>query len=463
MLFSSTRGQDKNLTFIEVMLNGLAKDGGLYVPNNIPRLKKKDFDRFRGLSYSDLAFEITKKFVICDEISEIDYKNIVKKTYSNEFDKNIISLNKLNSNEYILNLYHGPTLAFKDYALQLLGNLYDFVLKKKKIKLTVIGATSGDTGSAAIYGCSKSKRVQMFILFPKEKISVIQRKQMTTFNNPNVRCISVNGNFDDCQKLVKDFFKSNNKKKIYNLAAINSINWVRILGQIVYYFWSYFQVERQNSINYVVPTGNFGNVYAGFVSKVMGLPIDKLIVCSNKNDILTRFLSTGFMEKKKVFKSLSPSMDIQISSNFERLMFFYLKDGLKVANLFKKLEESGEFSVEKKILSLILKEFNGGKVTDNETLNAIKRLFNNFGIISDPHTAVGYSVGRKKLDESEKRIYLSTAHFSKFIDTVSKATSKKLKYPSKLKKILKKREEFLTIKNNIKDLQKIIKHESLFY
>ena len=303
----------------------------------------------------------------------------------------------------------------------------------------------------------------MFILFPKGKISAIQRKQMTTFNNPNVRCISVNGNFDDCQKLVKDFFKLNNKKKIYNLAAINSINWVRILGQIVYYFWSYFQVERKNSINYVVPTGNFGNVYAGFVSKVMGLPIDKLIVCSNKNDILTRFLSTGYMEKKKVFKSLSPSMDIQVSSNFERLMFFYLKDGLKVANLFKKLEESGEFSIEKKILSLILREFSGGKVTDNETLNAIKVLFNDFGIISDPHTAVGYFVGRQKLDEYEKRIYLSTAHFSKFLDTVSKAISNKLEYPSRLKKILKKKEDFLTIKNNIKDLQKIIKHENLFY
>ena len=244
MLYSSTRGQDNNVSFFNVLLNGLSTDGGLYVPNRLPKIKNEDLIKFKHLSYSELAFEITKDFVISDEISKNDYWYIVKKTYGKEFGKDIISMENLNDKEYILNLFHGPTFAFKDYALQLLGNLYDFILKKKKINITILGATSGDTGSAAIYGCSKSERANVFILFPKGKVSEIQRKQMTTYDRNNVTNIEVEGNFDDCQKLVKDFFKLNNRVKKYNLAAINSINWVRILGQLVYYFWSYLKVEN---------------------------------------------------------------------------------------------------------------------------------------------------------------------------------------------------------------------------
>ena len=251
MFYSSTRGQDNNVSFFNVLLNGLSTDGGLYVPNKLPKIKNEDLIKFKHLSYSELAFEITKDFVISDEISKNDYWYIVKKTYGKEFGKDIISMENLNDKEYILNLFHGPTFAFKDYALQLLGNLYDFILKKKKINITILGATSGDTGSAAIYGCSKSERANVFILFPKGKVSEIQRKQMTTYDRNNVTNIEVEGNFDDCQKLVKDFFKLNNRVKKYNLAAINSINWVRILGQLVYYFWSYLKVENKfNPIKY---------------------------------------------------------------------------------------------------------------------------------------------------------------------------------------------------------------------
>ena len=249
----------------------------------------------------------------------------MQKTYEKAFGSKIISIHKLNEKEFISNLYHGPTFAFKDFALQLLGNIYDYILKKKK-KLTIIGATSGDTGSAAIYGCSQSKHIKMFILFPKGKVSEIQRKQMTTFDNPNVFNIAVNGNFDDCQKLVKDLFNINNKQKKINLAAVNSINWVRIMGQIVYYFWSYLRVGNGfDPINFVVPTGNFGNAYAGFISKKMGLPVGKIVIGSNKNDILTRFFLSGKMIVKKTKRSLSPSMDIQVSSNFERLLFDYFQ------------------------------------------------------------------------------------------------------------------------------------------
>ena len=327
--------------------------------------------------------------------------------------------------------------------------------------MTIIGATSGDTGSAAVYGCSKSKRTHIFILFPKDRVSNIQRRQMTTFNKPNVTNIAVEGNFDDCQKLVKDFFKLNQEKKKYNLAAINSINWVRILGQIVYYFWSYYQVEKKFvPLNFVVPTGNFGNVYAGFVSKCMGLPIKKLVVCSNKNDILTRFFSTGSMIKRRVLKSLSPSMDIQVSSNFERLIFYYLKNGNKTSELFNEMEEKGKFSISKKLLSSILKEFLGGKLSDDMTTQTIKKIYQKYDIITDPHTAVGYSVGKKLLENHDKRIYLSTAHYSKFFDTVNDNIDKNIFYPDKLKNILKKKEKYICIKNDLADLENVIKKKN---
>ena len=457
MLYSSTRGNDNDVNFSQVMLNGLAKDGGLYVPNFIPKISKKKLQELKNLSYEDLAYEVTKDFVLSKDISKDDYKLILKKTYSKKFGDKIVTIDKLNNNEFILNLFHGPTFAFKDYALQLLGNLYDFILKKKKLKLTIIGATSGDTGSAAIYGCSKSEKVDMFILFPKDKVSEVQRKQMTTFDASNVTNISVKGNFDDCQKLVKDLFKKNTKSMEYNFAAINSINWVRILGQIIYYFWSYFKVEKNMTpINYVVPTGNFGNVYAGFISKRMGLPIKKLIVCSNKNDILTRFFSNGIMKKKNTRESLTPSMDIQVSSNFERLLHHFLKDSKKVSYLMEKMDKNGQYSVPQKLLLEILKEFEGWCISYDKIKKAIKKIYDNFNIITDPHTAVGYSVGKKILKNDEKRVYLSTAHFSKFFNTVSDSLKINLIYPQKLKEILEKKEQYLIISNQVDEIKKVI-------
>ena len=461
MYYSSTRGNDQDIGFIQAMLNGLAKDGGLFVPKNIKKLTHSQLVEISKLNYEKLAFEITKLFIGINDIDQNDYKQICKKTYSENFGREIISLNKLEENEFILNLYHGPTFAFKDFALQLLGNLYDHVLKKRKINLTILGATSGDTGSAAISGCQKAKNAKIFILFPYKKVSEIQRKQMTTNTNKNVFNIAVKGNFDDCQKLVKDFFGLNSKTQKYNLAAINSINWVRIMGQIVYYFWSYFRVEKNfNKINYVVPTGNFGNVYAGFVSKCMGLPIKKLIVSSNKNDILTRFFSSGEMKKEKVSQSLSPSMDIQVSSNFERLIFHYTQDSFYTNELFKKLDQQGKFMIDKYIYSKMLIDFNGGSISDTETKKTINNIFKKYNIIVDPHTAVGYAVGKKLLKDSEKRVYLATAHHAKFIETVRDSIKKDINYPKQLESILNQKEKFLLIDNDLKELENIVSNLS---
>ena len=458
MLYSSTRGGDNNKSFIEVLLNGLASDGGLYVPNSIPFFNKDKLHSFVNLEYHELCYEITKEF-LNNEIPLDKYKKICEKTYEKFSDNEIISLTQLNKKEYILNLFHGPTFAFKDFALQLLGNIYEHILKEKKLNLTILGATSGDTGSAAIYGCSKSSKINLFILFPKGKVSEVQRKQMTTFDNPNVFNVEVNGNFDDCQRLVKKFFFEN--KNYYNLSAINSINWVRIMGQIVYYFWSFFKVEKNfKPINFVVPTGNFGNVYAGFYAKKMGLPIEKLIVASNKNDILSRFFSSGIMKIKKTSSSLSPSMDIQVSSNFERLLFYFLKDSKKIRKLFFDLDKKGYFQVKDEILKEILKYFSSDKLNDKDTISSISEIYKKFNIIIDPHTAVGYAVGKKILNNSSQRIYLATAHYGKFLETVKEATNQEIDYPQNLSKLLIKKENYHSIDNSIVELKNLIDSNS---
>ena len=458
MLYSSTRGGDNNKSFIEVLLNGLASDGGLYVPNSIPFFNKENRRSLANLEYHELCYEITKEF-LNNEIPLNKYKKICEKTYKNFSENKIISLTQLNKVEYILNLFHGPTFAFKDFALQLLGNLYEHILKEKNLSLTILGATSGDTGSAAIYGCSKSPKINLFILFPRGKVSEVQRKQMTTFDNPNVFNIEVDGDFDDCQRLVKKFFLKN--KKNYNLAAINSINWVRIMGQIVYYFWSFFKIEKDfKPISFVVPTGNFGNVYAGFYAKKMGLPIENLVVASNKNDILTRFFNSGSMKVKQTSSSLSPSMDIQVSSNFERLLFYFLKDSKKIKKLFLDLEDKGFFKIEDKILKEILKFFKSDKLNDKETISSISEIYKKYNITIDPHTAVGFAVGQRTLKDSSKRIYLATAHYGKFLQTVKEAINQEIDYPQSLKKLLIKKESYHQINNSIAELKSLIDFNS---
>ena len=457
MLYSSTRGNEKSVNFEDVLLKGLADDGGLYVPDKIPFLNFDKIKELRDLEYYQLVHKITKYFVQ-PIISSSDYLKICKKTYENFSKEKLISITDLERNEFLLNLYHGPTFAFKDFALQLLGNIYDYILKKKKINLTVIGATSGDTGSAAISGCCKSEYVNIFILFPNKKVSDIQRKQMTTINKKNVFNIAVKGNFDDCQNIVKSLFNRNKKKSEINLAAVNSINWVRIMGQIVYYFWSYLKcAKKSEQINFCVPTGNFGNVYAGYIAKKMGLPIKKLFVASNSNDVLTRFFATGVMQKFQTIKTISPSMDIQISSNFERLLYDYIKDEKKnVSNFFRELSINGKFNISKKLLKKILMFFSGGKLSDKMTKNMIKNLYENYGIIVDPHTAVGIGVGRALSKKQEKTIYLATAHYGKFINTINESLNRKNQLPLALKKLNDKKEKFNVFENDIQKIEQFI-------
>ena len=456
MIYLSTRGNDIDLKFGEVLLNGLAKDGGLYVPNKIKLYSEKELASLRELDYPLLVFELTKDFVL-DEIPEGEYKKICINSYNKLFGKEIISFDKLDQYRYVANLFNGPTYAFKDFALQLLGNIYEYVLEKRKIKLTILGATSGDTGSAAIHGCAKSKNVKIFILFPLNKVSEIQRKQMTTIDKQNVFNIAVKGDFDDCQRMVKNYFKFNNEHKRINLAAVNSINWVRIMGQIVYYFWSYFRVTHKfEPLSFVVPTGNFGNAYAGYISKKMGLPIKKIIISSNKNDILTRFFKTGRMKIKKTLTSLSPSMDIQVSSNFERLLFDFYENGKMIKKLFFNLENKKEFSISETHLKNMRKFFGYGKLSDAETKKTISQIYDRYKLIIDPHTAVGISVGNRELNHKEKRIYLATAHYSKFLKTVKESVKRKVSYPVKLEKILKKKEKFKIIENDLDQLKKLI-------
>lgn len=457
MKYSSTRGQERSTNFENVLLNGLAIDGGLYVPNKLPKFDKQEILKLKDLEYYELAFKVTYEFVSpC--IPKKDYLKICKNSYE-KFSKNeLISLVKLEKKEYILNLYHGPTLAFKDYALQLLGNIYDYVLNKNRMKLTILGATSGDTGSAAIAGCSKCERLKMFILFPLNKVSEIQRRQMTTINKKNVFNIAIKGNFDDCQKIVKSLFERNNHNSKLNLAAVNSINWVRIMGQIVYYFWAYLKCAKDfEKINYSIPTGNFGNVYAGYIAKKMGLPIKKLIVASNSNDVLTRFFESGVMKKHRTVTTLSPSMDIQVSSNFERLLYDYLrKDSNLINGYFSDLNQRDMFTIEKKVLKRILTIFQGFRLNDKATKESIRKIYKNYNHLIDPHTAVGIEAGRENLIHNELNVYLATAHYGKFINTVNNSLEKDIKPPKKLSDTLKKKEYYDILENNMLEVEKYI-------
>jgi threonine synthase len=457
MKYSSTRGKERSISFENVLLNGLATDGGLYVPNKIPKLNKAEILKLSGLEYYELVHKITYDYV-SSCISKKDYFKICKKSYEKFSKSEIISLSKLKKKEYILNLYHGPTLAFKDYALQLLGNIYDYVLKKNSRKLTIIGATSGDTGSAAIVGCSNSEMVKMFILFPLNKVSEIQRRQMTTINKKNVFNVAIKGNFDDCQNIVKSLFERNNNKKKLNLAAVNSINWVRIMGQIVYYFWAYLKCAKDyEKITFSIPTGNFGNVYAGYIAKKMGLPIKKLLVASNSNDVLTRFFETGIMKKRKTIKTLSPSMDIQVSSNFERLLYDYHKKDARLINkYFLSLNTKDMFTIDKTKLERMLRLFQGFRLTDMETKESIRKIYKDHNLVIDPHTAVGIEAGRKNRIDKELNVYLSTAHHGKFIDTVNDSLKENIKPPKKLMDILKKKEYYEILENDLVDVEKYI-------
>ena len=389
---------------------GLASDGGLMVPQSIPDVSDKCAS-WKRLSYEALAFEVMRPFI--SDLPESVLKSIIEKSYST-FEEPLIAPVRSLENLHVLELFHGPTLAFKDIALQFLGNLFDFVLEKTNSNLNILGATSGDTGGAAIAGIKGKKRINIFVLYPEGKTSRLQERQMTTIIEDNVHNICLKGSFDDCQSLMKSVFSDLSFRKKYNLGAVNSVNWVRILAQIVYYFHAWNQLDCPRNFDVAVPTGNFGNIFAGYVAKQMGLPIRHLILATNSNDILARFFNSGNYSRTDVNFSESPAMDIQVASNFERYLFYQLdKSSTKVRQVMEDFKVTGTVSL-KSSWSKQDRTFLAGAASDMETINTIRYFRDQYNYLIDPHTAVGISVAQRIHQKDLPLLCLSTAHPAKF-------------------------------------------------
>ena len=451
MNYISTRNKSLNFDFSSIFLRGLAPDGGLFLPNEIKKFNEKELKELSKLNYIDLGVEIISGF--CTPVlNKNKIKLILDKAYSSFDTKNIVEIKTID-NINLLELYHGPTLAFKDIAMQVIGLMYEALNLNKK-KINIIVATSGDTGSAAIAALREKKNINLFVLHPHEKISNIQRKIMTTCDSNNIYNIAVKGNFDDCQKIVKQMFNDEQFREKINMSGVNSINWARIICQIVYYFYAYFQMSSK--VNFSVPTGNFGDVYAGYIAKKMGLPIDKLIVATNENDILCRVINSGEYRPSKVKPSLSPSMDIQVASNFERLLFDVLNsDDQKVSKSMKDLNDNGFFKLENDELKKIRENFSAEKINDADTLRIIKDFFVNYGFILDPHTATAVGASYKVKNNS-KTIVLGTAHPYKFLETIKLAIGKNVDPPKQFSDLSKKIEKFEIIDNKLEEIKKYI-------
>lgn len=435
------------MSFEDAVMTGLAKDGGLFIPSIIPKLPAQFLQVWKDMSFQDLAFNIMRLYINEKEICDEDLKDLVARSYSTFRSDEVTPTVVLDESKdlYLLELFHGPTYAFKDVALQFVGNLFEYFLTRTNAgksdtdidreTITVVGATSGDTGSAAIYGLRGKKDVDVFILYPTGRISPIQEEQMTTVEDPNVHTLSVKGTFDDCQDIVKQIFGDKEFNEQYHVGAVNSINWARILAQMTYYFYSYFQVTKKTTkpVRFVVPSGNFGDILAGYYAKQMGLPVDKLIIATNENDILDRFLKTGRYEKSGDVKSTySPAMDILISSNFERLLWYLVRNNVtkndkKAGDMLNdwmdQLKATGSVTVQPEVLKGALVDFDSQCVTDEQTGTTIKDIYTSTGYVLDPHTAVGIKTSLDFIAKDSEKAYvsLSTAHPAKFADVVNKA------------------------------------------
>lgn len=454
--YISTRG-DGPRSFTEVLLSGLAPDGGLYVPKKWPKVKLAPL---AGYAYTDIAYHIVKPF-IGDEIDDDALKEIIIDTYENNFAHSAVApLVQIGPSTFIMELFHGPTLAFKDYALQVLGRLFDHVLAKRGERVTIVGATSGDTGSAAIEACRNCENIDIFILHPKGRTSEVQRRQMTTIDSPNVFNIALEGNFDDCQNAVKAMFGDVKFRSEMNLSAVNSINWARIVAQIVYYVSAGLALGAPNrKVSFAVPTGNFGNVYAAWCAKNIGLPIDQLIIGSNRNDILTRFFETGTMQVNGVEPSLSPSMDIQVSSNFERYLFdLFGRDSKKLTALMNGFKENGSFTLDDKLMKKARAEFQSARCGDEETSVMIAECYAATGYLIDPHTAVGlYAAWQVERDPAVPLVALACAHPAKFPDAVEQATGIRPPLPPHLADLYERREIYTILPNDLGKLQDFVR------
>ncbi len=458
--YFSTRGGVRGASFTDVLLTGLAPDGGLFIPETWPEVDRTALARMAGTPYADIAFQVIKPFVGGD-IPDRDLKRMLEEVYRGQFDHAAVApMVQIGPNAWIMELFHGPTLAFKDYALQLLGRLFDYVLEQRGERVTIVGATSGDTGSAAIEACRHCKNIDIFILHPNGRTSEVQRRQMTTIDAPNVFNIALEGTFDDCQSLVKEMFGDKKFNDEVKLSAVNSINWARIMAQIVYYFTAALSLGAPDrKVSFAVPTGNFGNIYAAYCARRMGLPIERLVIGSNRNDILTRFFETGIMQAGAVEPSLSPSMDIQISSNFERYLCDAMnRDTKSLGILMKAFKEQGKFTLGDEFMHKTRNEFDARRCSDEQTSEMMKACYRETGYMIDPHTAVGlFSAWQVRQDPSVPLIALACAHPAKFPDAVEKATGIRPDLPERMADLYEREEHYDVLPNKLADIQKYIR------
>jgi threonine synthase len=460
--YISTRGESPSLGFEDVLLTGLAPDGGLYVPESLPHFSLEEIRSWRGLSYSELAFNVMHPFVD-DAVPADAFRAMLNETYGVFAHKAVAPLVQIDTNEWVLELFRGPTLAFKDFALQLLGRLLDYVLEKRKQHVVIMGATSGDTGSAAIEGCRRCEHVDIFILHPHERVSEVQRRQMTTVKGDNIHNIAVRGNFDDCQRMVKASFGDQSfLGGKTQLAAVNSINWARIMAQIVYYFHASLALGGPDrSMAFSVPTGNFGDIFAGYLARNMGLPISQLVIATNRNDILHRFMSGNRYEQQTLEHTLSPSMDIMVSSNFERLLFdLHGRDGHAVKELLENASK-GPVSIEDYRWKAARRLFDSDAVDDQSTADTIREIFEQNEYLLDPHTAIGVRAARNcRRDPAIPMITLGTAHPAKFPDSVIESGVKASpELPSHMADLFEREEQYTVLDNDLPTIQDfIVKH-----
>ena len=463
--YLSTRGDVTNKNFTDVLLSGLASDGGLFIPSSHPDLDTNRLRSFQGLSYAQIAMQVIKPFV-SNDIDDDVLAALIADTYSaDNFDHEAIApLVQIGPNAWILELFHGPTFSFKDYAMQLLGKLFDHVLEQRGQRITIVGATSGDTGSAAIEACKNCKNIDIFILHPEGRTSDVQRKQMTSVDSPNVHNIALKGTFDDCQAFVKDLFADTKTAEKIGLSAVNSINWARIMAQTVYYAAASAALGAPDrSVSFAVPTGNFGNVYAAWTAKQAGLPIEKLVIGTNRNDILTRFFETGRMQVGSVEPSLSPSMDIQVSSNFERYLCHLMQhDYTSLQKMMNSFKTEKTFNISNDLMEAARHDFRAYRCTDEQTTDMIGTTYASTGYTIDPHTAVALHAATQVLpsDPSTPMVTLACAHPAKFPDAVKKATGVAPAMPEKLAAVMDMKEHFTVLDNDYDKVKDFIVSES---
>lgn len=451
MKYVSTRGEAKIASFNEALIEGLARDGGLYVPQHWPQLSADEIASFKGKSYAEVAYRVIAPFV-GDDIPERDLRRMIDEAYATFSHKDVVPLQRLSTGEYILELFHGPTLAFKDVAMQLISRLMDYVLSERNERCTIVGATSGDTGGAATEAFRGRDRIDLIFMFPKGRVSPVQQRMMTAITEPNIHVLAIDGNFDDCQAIVKQLFNNHAFRDRVKLSAVNSINWARIVAQIVYYFTAAVALGAPaQKVTFAVPTGNFGDIFAGYVATKMGLPVDRLVVATNVNDILARTLESGRYEIRGVVPTSSPAMDIQVSSNFERLLYDASdRNSSVVREAMHSLGDKGSFVIDKETLANMRSIFLASRVDETETEQTIRDVHRASGYVLDPHTAVGVTATRKLGLDGTKHplVVLGTAHPAKFPEAVEAACGIEPKLPSAFLDLMSRKERVTNLPND---------------